>query len=51
MKETVSGVVTATETATQTATAEVLKVIPSEGFSMDSLWRGVVGMIAILLIA
>lgn len=51
MKETVSGVVTATETATQTATAEVLKVIPSEGFSIDSLWRGVVGMIAILLIA
>tara|TARA_B110000240_G_scaffold41573_1_gene46500 strand:+ start:4790 stop:6193 length:1404 start_codon:yes stop_codon:yes gene_type:complete len=29
----------------------VAEIIPSQGFSLDSLWRGVLGMIALLLIA
>ena len=31
--------------------AETGKIVPSEGFSMNSLWRGVVGMISLLFIA
>lgn len=31
--------------------AESSKIIPSEGFSMQSLWRGIIGMISLLIIA
>ena len=31
--------------------AETGKIVPSEGFSINSLWRGVVGMISLLFIA
>lgn len=36
-------------TAIETATVE--EIIPNEGFSVNSLWRGIVGMIVLLLIA
>ncbi|PVW17157.1 NupC/NupG family nucleoside CNT transporter [Marixanthomonas spongiae] len=38
-------------TATAPETKEVAKVIPSQGFSLNSLWRGVLGMVTLLLIS
>lgn len=43
-----------TETAvatTQTGSEEDITIIPSQGFSLNSLWRGVLGMLTLLLIA
>ena len=37
--------------ATQTATTQVMKAVASEGFSLESFTRGVVGMITLLFIA
>ncbi|WP_442267483.1 NupC/NupG family nucleoside CNT transporter [Tenacibaculum sp. ZS6-P6] len=39
------------ETVNLTSTDEESKIIPSQGFSMNSLWRGVLGMIVLLIIA
>lgn len=35
----------------QTTDAVVTEIIPSQGFSLNSLWRGVLGMFALLVIA
>ncbi len=39
------------KTAAQIAVSEANKIIPSEGFSITSLWRGAVGMLALIFIS
>ncbi|MGB6268160.1 MAG: nucleoside transporter C-terminal domain-containing protein [Olleya sp.] len=39
------------QTAEQMAVSEANKIIPSDGFTMGSLWRGVLGMIALIFIS
>ncbi|MEM5540655.1 MULTISPECIES: NupC/NupG family nucleoside CNT transporter [unclassified Olleya] len=39
------------KTAAQLAVSEANKIIPSEGFSFNSLWRGALGMVALIFIS
>ncbi|RAJ15148.1 nucleoside transporter C-terminal domain-containing protein [Olleya aquimaris] len=39
------------QTAEQLAVSEANKIIPSEGFTIGSLWRGVLGMLALIFIS
>ncbi|WP_397364818.1 nucleoside transporter C-terminal domain-containing protein [Olleya sp. R77988] len=39
------------KTADQVAVSEANKIIPSQGFSISSLWRGVLGMVALIFIS
>jgi len=44
-------VITATTSETPTITKNTDEIIPAQGFSFNSLWRGIVGMISLIFIA
>ncbi len=44
-------IITATTTETPTITKDTDEIVPAQGFSFNSLWRGVVGMISLIFIA
>ncbi|WP_339702956.1 nucleoside transporter C-terminal domain-containing protein [uncultured Marixanthomonas sp.] len=44
-------VITATTSETPTITKNTDEIVPSQGFSFNSLWRGIVGMISLIFIA
>ena len=50
-KENIYNFVVKPQTEAQTAVAEVDQIIPNQGFSFTSLWRGALGMISLIIIA
>lgn len=44
-------VITATTSETPTITKNTDEIVPAQGFSFNSLWRGIVGMISLIFIA
>lgn len=50
-KENIYNFVVKPQTEAQTAVAEADQIIPNQGFSFNSLWRGVLGMISLIIIA
>ncbi|RFN59710.1 NupC/NupG family nucleoside CNT transporter [Marixanthomonas ophiurae] len=44
-------VITATTSETPTITKNTDKIVPAQGFSFNSLWRGILGMISLIFIA
>ena len=43
--------ITATTSDTSTITKDTDEIIPAQGFSLNSLWRGIVGMVSLIFIA
>ena len=50
-KENIYNFVVKPQTEAQTAVAEADQIIPNQGFSFTSLWRGALGMISLIIIA
>lgn len=50
-KENIYNFVVKPQTEAQTAVAEADQIIPNQGFSFNSLWRGALGMISLIIIA
>lgn len=50
-KENIYNFVVKPQTEAQTAVTEADQIIPNQGFSFNSLWRGALGMISLIIIA
>ena len=50
-KENIYNFVVKPQTEAQTAVAKADQIIPNQGFSFNSLWRGALGMISLIIIA
>jgi len=50
-KENIYNFIVKPQTEAQTAVAEEDQIIPNQGFSFNSLWRGALGMISLIIIA
>ena len=50
-KENIYNFVVKPQTEAQTAVAKADQIIPNQGFSFNSLWRGALGMISLIMIA